>query len=246
MTCTFCVTEENFGVLEFGMAVQLLDHLMARGIGTVTFGGGEPFTWQGNVVALAREAKQRGLRVQIGTNGIALPDDFATLDCIDRYVLPLEASDPAVHDTMRTDPRRSHHATIIERLAELQHAGKSVTISTVVTAANLHDILNLAEFLRGYHRHAGSLHAWHLYQFLPLGRGGRANERQLTIPAEEYRLICDAVKALDLPFKVFQRRDMYRPSSIEFYWAKDRRIVCGSESLHGESETRTSGLQRIL
>ena len=233
MSCTFCVTEDNFDALEFETALRLLDQLVEQGFRSVIFGGGEPLTWRGDVFVLAAEAQHRGLHVQIGTNGINLPDDFTHRDCVDRYVLPLESVDAAVHDAMRIH-HRSHHATILERMTALREAGKSLTVSTVLTATNCHGVLDLAAFLADYHGQAQNVHAWHLYQFLPLGRGGRPNTQQLAVPAEEYRRLCRQVKAQNLPFRIFQRTDMYRPNTIEFFWGKSGQVVCGSESLHGE------------
>ena len=82
MRCTFCVTEEDFDALRFDEAVALLDRLCERNVRTVVFGGGEPFTWPGDVLRLATEAKARGMTVQIGTNGVALPEGFAEIDIL--------------------------------------------------------------------------------------------------------------------------------------------------------------------
>ena len=94
MDCTFCVTEDDFDAIESAQAVALLDRFEQQGVRSVTFGGGEPFAWKAGVLELAKAAKERGLQVQIGTNGLALPEDFATLPEVDRWVLPLESVDP--------------------------------------------------------------------------------------------------------------------------------------------------------
>lgn len=232
MTCTFCVTEDDFEPLPFEQALGVLDGLVERGVRMVVLGGGEPFTWPGDVLRLAAEAKTRGMAVQVGTNGIALPEDFAALDCIDRWVLPLESTDPAVHETLRRHGR-GHHAVILARLAELQRARRSVTLSTVLTAVNLAGVLDVARFLKQYHSISENVHAWHLYQFLPLGRGGARNGRELSIPAESYAATCQRVKELELPFRVFRRSDMYRSRSVEFFWSKAGRVHSGSEQLYG-------------
>jgi len=245
MTCTFCVTEDDFDAIRFEDAVELLDHLVTRGVRSVVFGGGEPFTWPGDVVKLATEARARGLTVQIGTNGIDLPDGFAELECVDRWVLPLESTDPEVHQAMRYH-RGRHHALILERLAELRRVRKSVTISTVLTSGNLNGLPDLARFLAGYHAGAGNVHGWHLYQFLPLGRGGEVHRADLEISPEAYREACEEVLELKLPFRVFRRTDMYRSRTVEFFWSKDGRVVSGSEALHGGAPLRTRGAYQIL
>jgi MoaA/NifB/PqqE/SkfB family radical SAM enzyme len=231
MSCSFCVTEDDFEPLAYPAALGLLDDLARRGVRSVVFGGGEPLTWPGNVLRLAGEARDHGLLVQIGTNGVALPDGFAALDCVDRWVLPLESTDPEVHEAMR-QYTGGHHALLLDRLGALRDAGKSVTLSTVLTAGNLDGLEELACFLRGYHAVAENVHAWHLYQFLPLGRGGRPNRERLMIPEESYRAACARIKRLDLPFRVFVRSDMYRATTVEFFWSQNGRIRSGAEFLH--------------
>lgn len=244
MTCTFCVTEDDFDPIRFEDAVELLDHLVERGVRSVVFGGGEPFQWPGDVLQLAAKARARGLLVQVGTNGIGLPHDFAGLECVDRWVLPLESTDPEVHQAMRHH-RGRHHALILERLAELQRVHKSVTLSTVVTAVNRSGLPDLARFLVDYHAGGGNVHGWHLYRFLPLGRGGEVHRAELDISADAYRLACEEVLELELPFRVFRRRDMYRSRTVEFFWSKDGRVVSGSQALHGGASLRTRGAYQI-
>lgn len=245
MWCTFCISEDDFEPLRFDHAVALLDHLVDRGILNVVFGGGEPFEWNGNVVDLARAARSRGMTVQVGTNGVRLPRGFATLDCIDRWVLPLESSDAAVHEALRRH-RKGHHALILERLRVLQQARRSVSISTVLTAVNRHGLPALARFLERYHSVGENVHAWHLYRFLPLGRGGARNGDELSLAEAVYLEAVAEVKRLRLPFRVFQRTDMYRSKTVEYFWSKDGRVVSGSEALHGAAVPRTAGTFEIL
>jgi len=230
MTCTFCVTDEGFEEMRFDDALALLDHLAEGGVSSVVLGGGEPFVWPGDVVRLAGEVRARGMSVQVGTNGVDLPDGFADLDCFDRWVLPLESVDPEPHQEMRRF-RKKHHSLILARLDELQKTRQSVTISTVLTAVNVEHVPDVARFLRDYHAVGGNLHAWHLYQFLPQGRGGAPNRDTLSIPAEAYRDVCAEVKSLELPFRVYQRSDMYASKTVEFYWSEGGRLVAGGQAL---------------
>ena len=230
MTCTFCVTEDGFDEMQFDEAVALLDHLAGEGVSSVVLGGGEPFVWPGDVVRLAAEVRARGMSVQVGTNGIDLPEGFADLDCFDRWVIPLESVDPGPHQEMRRF-RGQHHALILSRLDDLQRAGQSVTVSTVLTAVNVGDVLDVARFLREYHAVGENVHAWHLYQFIPQGRGGARNSEVLTIPEDAYREACASVKRLDLPFRVYRRSDMYASKTVQFYWSEGGRLVAGGEAL---------------
>ena len=141
--------------------------------------------------------------------------------------------------------RGRHHVLILERLTELQRVHKSVTLSTVVTAVNLNGLPDLARFLADYHSGGGNVHGWHLYRFLPLGRGGEVHRVELEISADTYREKCEEVLELELPFRVFRRTDMYRSRTVEFFWSMDGRVVSGSEALHGAAALRTRGAYQI-
>jgi MoaA/NifB/PqqE/SkfB family radical SAM enzyme len=229
MACSFCVTEDGFDAIRFDQALDLLEELTARGVRSIVLGGGEPLVWPGDLLRLAGEAKSRGFCVQVGTNAIRLPHGFEELDCIDRWVLPLESADPEVHGRMRYRPA-GHHALILRRLEALRRVGKSVTLSTVVTAVNAAGVEDLARFLEEYHAHAGNIHAWHLYRFLPLGRGGASNADSLAIPEREYLAACERVTERGLGFRVFRRADMYHSRTVEFFWSEGGVLRSGSEA----------------
>lgn len=233
MSCRFCVTEDGFDCMPFATATALLRQLWEGGVRTLTLGGGEPFAWPHDVVALARFGKELGFLLQVGTNGVALPDGFAALDCFDRFVLPLESLAPGPHDRLRRY-RTGHHAIIRQRLLALQRAAKTVTVSTVVTAVNQDGLLELARFLADYHAVARNVHAWHLYQLLPYGRGGALHGAELQVPQAVYQQRCAEVAALGLPFEVYKRADMYRSQTVDFYWSQDGVIVRGGEVWSGD------------
>jgi MoaA/NifB/PqqE/SkfB family radical SAM enzyme len=229
MSCTFCVTEEGFDAMELERAVDLLDELVAQGVRSVVLGGGEPLVWPGDVLRLAAQASARGLTVQVGTNGVRLPHGFEGLDCVDRWVLPLESVEPRVHEEMRYRPP-GHHGVILRRLDALGRAGRSVTLSTVLTRVNVAGVIDLARFLDDYHARFRNVHAWHLYRFLPLGRGGGVHAGSLTIPRSEYLAACARVCERDLPFSVFRRTNMYRSQTVEFFWSEGGVVRSGREA----------------
>lgn len=223
MFCSFCVTEDQLSSFSFEQAVSLLDDLKQTPIDNVVFGGGEPFTWQHDLIRLSEEAKVRGFFVQVGTNGIRLPENYTKLSTIDRYVLPLESIDEDAHNTMRIY-KDEHHAIIVERLQELKAAGKSVTISTVVSQENIDGLVDLARFLKDYNDGRGLLHAWHLYKFIPEGRGGRPNAPQLEVSMQDYDRVTKQVRQMDLGFSVYRRKDMYDSKSVDFFWCERGRL----------------------
>jgi len=201
-------------------ALDLLRQLKAGDFKSIVFGGGEPFQWPGKLLALTEEAKKMGFLVQVGTNAVALPENYQYIQSIDRYVLPLESSLSAVHNRMRFYKNR-HQELIIDRLSRLRDAKKSVTLSTIITRVNRDDLRPLALFLKEFNALSPFIHAWHLYKFIPQGRGGRKNASDLMIPDEAYASVCDGLKSMDLPFKVYQRKDMYHSRTVDFFWYKD-------------------------
>lgn len=238
MTCTFCVTDNAVSAMDFDQALALLDALEARGIGGVVLGGGEPFTWAPGVLRLARVAKARGFQVQIGTNGVRLPEGYEQAPGVDRYVLPLESTKPGVHNRMRVFGA-GHHAIILDRLAELAAAGKAVTVSTVVTSENIEDLPEVGVYLADYVLSGGRLHAWHLYRFIPEGRGGGPNGRRLWTPESDYDTACAEVRAMDLGFTIFKRRDMRHSKTVDFFWYQGGALQVGSE-IWGEEDPQNA------
>ena len=236
MHCTFCATDEKVAAFTFPQACDVLDLLGRRGFVNVVLGGGEPFAWGGDTLALAREAKARGFVVQIGTNGIAMPAGFANDPAVDRYVLPLDGPDNASHNQLR-HYGEGHFACVRDRLETLRRAGKSSTISTVVTAANVDGLEDLGRLLRDFHGRGGRLHAWHLYKFVAEGRGGRAHRDALDVSIEAYDEACAQVKQAGLPFQVFKRKDMFHSRTVDFFWREDDGIKVGSEVWGSAVET---------
>jgi len=217
LSCPFCITEDRLASLSWDQAVALLDRFEARGVTNVVLGGGEPTLWPHDVFRLAAVAKARGMFVQLGTNGVRLPEGFERKETIDRYVLPLESATPAIHDRMRPG-RGEHHALILRRLDVLRAAAKSTTIGTIVTSWNVAGIPALADLLRGLDPAGDWLHSWHLYRFLPRGRGGEVHAPELGIEVGAYRAACAAAKSAGCPFPVYMRPNMYRAETVEYGW----------------------------
>jgi len=231
MTCTFCVTENSIDTMTMPQVLELLDQLVSQGVTNVVLGGGEPFTWPHNVVTLAGHAKALGLTVQVGTNGIRLPSQFASLDCIDRFVLPLDSVFDTVHNQMRIYSK-GHHALIYDRLQALQEAGKEVTISTVVTKQNIQHLVEIAKFLNDYCRTGGRVHAWHLYRFLPYGRGGFTHATYHGVLETDYQQAIGQLKKKLWPFTIYKRKDMYGSKTVSFYsYENGQLVVMGAQNI---------------
>lgn len=228
MRCQFCVTDDAMSSMRHDQALHVLDQMARRGMDNVVLGGGEPFLWAPGVAGLAAASHARGFLVQVGTNGVSLPEAFPRLEGFDRYVLPVESVSADIHDRMRPF-RTSHHAIILRRLDQLAAVGASVTVSTVVTARNIDGLPGLAAFLADYALSGARLHAWHLYQFIPEGRGGAAHADALQVDETEYDAACESLRDIVLTFRIFKRKDMRHSRTVDFFWYERDQLRIGSE-----------------
>jgi len=229
MRCTFCASRQDFSVMAFNEAERLLRALRARSIENVVLGGGEPFLWPHDVLRLSRLASGLGFVVQICTNGTSMPAGFERIECVDRYILPLESMDPGLHDGLRIHPA-GHHALVRGRIERLVGSERSLTVSTVVTSSNLERLAEVGEFLEGARSRGIRVHAWHLYRFLPVGRGGARHAARLAVSREGYHKSCSALQGGRFGFPVYRRPDMLRSRSVEYFWIEGGRLRLGSES----------------
>lgn len=230
MACRFCASEDGFSEMSYEEASGLLQALKGR-VDSVVLGGGEPFLWPHDLQKLAEFASEQGFIVQVCTNGVNLPSGFESVPGIHRYILPLESLDPDLHGRLRVLKGGGHYGLVLDRMRVLAMAGREFTLSTVVTRHNVGGLMDLAGWLREACRSGLKVHAWHLYRFLPVGRGGGANAGALAVDRDEYLLACRAVKAMNLPFAVYQRNDMQRSSTVEFFWFDQGRLCMGSETV---------------
>ncbi|MDE3245326.1 MAG: radical SAM protein [Acidobacteriota bacterium] len=227
MNCRFCASETDFDAMSFDQAAALLGALKGRA-DSIVLGGGEPFLWPNDLEKLTCFAADLGFQVQVCTNGVNLPQGFEKISSISRYILPLESLDPGLHEGLRQLRGGGHHDLVLDRIQTLQRADRELTLSTVVTARNLRGLQDLAEWLVAECLSGLKLHAWHLYRFLPVGRGGVPNSQELAVDREAYLRACRGLKAAGLPFTVFQRDDMQRASTVEFFWFEKGRLRMGS------------------
>jgi len=245
MRCRFCITDAGLDCMTRTDYGKALERIREQGFQDVVLGGGEPFLWPEGVDYAARTARKMGFLVQVGTNGVHMPDKDIHHDSIDRYVLPIDASSAEGHNAVRvfTDTRIwDHYAVIIKRLRQCREWGRSVTVSTVVSRANLPDIIGIGDFLADYVASGGRLHAWHLYRFIPRGRGGSRAARALSITGNEFDRAVHVSRCQNYPYIIYKRPDMRHSASVDFFWYQNARLCVGSEVWH---EARDNSLARM-
>ncbi len=232
MGCLFCVSDTALEGMPPALFGRTLDLLEDRGFEEVVIGGGEPTEWPHDWRTAARAAKARGFVVQLGTNGRLLPPEYTGFDAVDRFVLPLDGATAETHDRLRpSGPRGAggHHRLILRRLEELRAAGREVTVSTVVNALNVREIGGIAARLNRLVENGGRLHAWHLYRFLPAGRGGARHAADLALSGAAYDAAVALARAAAPDLTVYKRPDMRHSRTVDFFWNRNGAVVTGSE-----------------
>jgi MoaA/NifB/PqqE/SkfB family radical SAM enzyme len=228
MRCRFCASERSFDTMRPPQAELLLEALHARGYRNVVLGGGEPTLWPHGVERLAVRAKERGFLVQLNTNGVRPPPRFPRTPGIDRFILPIESTEAAVHDHLRHRSGGDHLSLVQRRVEDLIAAKREFTIATVLTALNVDAVEGIAHHLHRLRERGARLHAWHLYRFLPVGRGGRTAARELSLSDDRFLAACRTARSVGLDFPVYRRPHMLRSSSVEFFWFERGELVVGS------------------
>lgn len=217
MACRFCGSARRFDTLSQGESEALLEAVAERGIRSVVLGGGEPLLWPHDLDGLMARARELGIHVQLCTSGLHLPADPALWPRAEGIILPLEAMDSRIHDRLRRGPE-SHHRQVLSHLEALVASGTRITVSTVVTKENLAELPRIGAHLDGLAARGLHLHAWHLYRFIPFGRGGARNREALGISMEAYQNAAKAEQAVPRPYRVYRRSDLRHPSTVVYLW----------------------------
>lgn len=241
MQCPYCGADELFPPLPMAQARSLLQALALNGYESVVLGGGEPFLWPGDLRALAGCAKALGLQTQIGTNLNALPPDAPSWPEVDRWVLPLESSDASAHDALRPGPP-SHHAHVTRCLDAFQKAGSAVTVSSVARQGAAEDLHRVGQALRERRAAGLRLHAWHIYRFQAMGRGGRHSADRFGMSDTDWKSLALELKDRHKDLPLLLRPDMLHSKQVAFFWNTPRGLWRqGPLSLSGPVELTPSG-----
>ncbi len=220
MHCDFCITDGSLGSWTAAEADSIRELVKRERFSSIILGGGEPLLWREGVFHLAGNLHVAGFETQLGTNGIALEKGFEFREEVDRYILPLDGPDPETHEKVRKY-HGGHHALIRDRIETCLKAGKSLTLSTVVSKVNFYKIQELAMKISDWQTRWPHIHAWHLYKFVPAGRGGEKNAENLTIPSSAFDDCVQKIRALVPIVQVFKRSDLFHSQNVEFFWKED-------------------------
>ncbi|MBR6457776.1 MAG: radical SAM protein, partial [Bacteroidales bacterium] len=149
--CRFCYNYWRDGsspipAPEPSLARRTLKKLLSQAsVGTISFSGGEPLLLN-NVHDLVLQARFKGSRVNVLTNGTLLTDDallnFVSLG-VGAIQIPLLSADPAIHDYLTSVPGSWEKALDALRRACRQGIGVAVLVITKVNAPGVSETLEL-------------------------------------------------------------------------------------------------------
>ena len=235
MGCSFCASDLGFDRMGFSQACGLIEGLWRAGYRILVLGGGEPALWRDGdrrLSDLGLFAQGLGFVVQVNTNGIRLGERFESWPGIDRFIFPMDGASAARHDSLRVvlGPKPDGHFDVVqERVEACIQAGRGFTIGTVVTSKNQDELQGLIDWMRNRVEQGAKIHAWHLYRFQAVGRGGASAGQELALDGADFMAVCDRAKAAGLPFPVWRRDDMIRSSTVEYFWFQGGALRIGTE-----------------
>ena len=170
------------GELSTAEALQVIDQLADAGLLVLAFSGGEPMMrsdWR----ELVRHAVERGLSVNIGSNGSTITDrtadDLRSLG-VRSVTVSLDSHRPEVHEAFRRLPGLFQHATRAIRL--LVERGVRVVVGFTPTRLNWRDGTGVIELA-----HSLGADAVNLSEYVPAGRG----LQELALAPEELRAVLE-------------------------------------------------------
>ena len=140
LSCAFCDLGDVGGSMDLqAQVLPLLDQAVAIGTELLVLTGGEPLLHP-DLFTIVRQAKERGMAVNITTNGTLVQRHWQALihSGLDSISISLDGRE-AVHDRLRGRPGAYRQALAgLERLA--RHGGMGVSVYFVVTRENLEEL----------------------------------------------------------------------------------------------------------
>ena len=145
--CGFCYNPRHYDLrgLDLHEWSRVLEGLRSLGTLSVTLTGGDPLAHP-DFLAIARDARKRGLLVKVLTNGSLVTPRLARElreIRVQAVELSLHGARPETHD--RTTARPGSFRQVWEAVGFLQAAGIRVVLKTVLTSENAGDLEAMAD-----------------------------------------------------------------------------------------------------
>jgi mycofactocin radical SAM maturase len=190
LSCIHCLSDssrESPAELNLTECKNIVDQLAALGVFEINFGGGEPLL-KDYFLPLLRYIHERGIVTCISTNGTVFTDEAISLFTDNPLVnvqVSLDGATTEVNDRIRGEGTFYKILDGIERLAG---KGISLSINTVVTSLNFHQLSDLKEMAASYGARL------RVSRFRPSGRA-RQSWNRLRLNSDQLRDLSDWLDA---------------------------------------------------
>jgi len=183
LRCKHCYAAGRRGELSLEQKLDVVDQLADAGVVALAISGGEPLM-EDDLWEVASHAAERGLVVNVATNGTLIDEDAALKlkEAGTTYVeISLDSYIPEVHDTFRGV--KGAYERTIEGIRHCVEAGLMVGIATTATKLNIEHIPHIIELARNM-----KVDSVVVFNLVPTGRASQNLELDLD-PQERWRLL---------------------------------------------------------
>ncbi|MBN1780913.1 PqqD family peptide modification chaperone [bacterium] len=186
LKCLHCVVsagKRNSDELSVDRCFELIREMAGFGVQNIAFSGGEPLMHP-EFKNLAEAVAASGMSIQVATNGTLVTREIAQWlrDLRADVQVSLDGSTSLIHDKMRPGNRAFEKA--VRGIRHLLGAGHVLTVGSVVSKNNRHDIKNIITLCENL-----GVQNFRLIPFVPKGRGGTFAGMEIT--ASEMKAITE-------------------------------------------------------
>lgn len=190
--CSFCFKIPNKKDITQKQAEKILLQLKEANVKKISFGGGEPLLWSGDIFSLIKKTKKLGIVTMLTTNGSLLTKEKLEKlkGNLDWITLPIDGSDE--EHQVKTGRPKDHFTKILKLLNTLESSNFKVKINTVLSKRNLDDIENIAKLVKKYK----IIKRWKVFQFFPIRHTALTNRKSHEITEKQFKEIENKVKKI--------------------------------------------------
>ena len=195
MRCPFCYAFfDGNDLLTVDKYKKIIRKCKSLNIETVNIAGGDPLLYS-EICDIVECSKNLGMRTTLDTNCLSFnPSKHVDLiNSLDMISVPIDGCNEKTHDRVRSFIGSFKKVVnTIETISEMSDKIE-IRVNTVVVKDNYKELDGIAELLSQY-----PITFWHIYDFIPIGRG-RQHKADLCIDCEEYKkniydLMCKGYK----------------------------------------------------
>jgi radical SAM protein with 4Fe4S-binding SPASM domain len=175
---------------------MLIDQIAEVSKPVLVLSGGEPLLRK-DVFELASYGSKKGLKMAMGTNGIAIDDEVAKkllASGIKKVAISIDSSEPRIHDAFRGVSGSWEKA--ISGIKACVRNGVGVQFNTTVTQQNFDDIDNILKLAEKV-----GVKDLHLFFLVPTGRGTEIEDITPTMYEQMIRRVLKKSENSDLDVK---------------------------------------------